>query len=102
MRVLVQTPGKVKHHEMLSINTDRISDIGCEGVTTNWTPAPQKRWQMKEWHFIFIQFLVACTRLYNSLCPSVCPSVCRSVTLSFFRRLGAVLGLHLLPNCLVG
>ena len=43
-------------------------------------------------------FLVACTRLYNPLCPSVG----RSVTLCFFRRLWAVFTLLLLPNCLVG
>ena len=32
--------------------------------------------------FYSFSFLVACTRLYSSLCPSVCLSVCRSVCLS--------------------
>ena len=47
-------------------------------------------------------FLVACTRLYNPLCPSVGPSVCPSVgnTLLFW-CLRAFFILLLLPKCLV-
>ena len=44
-------------------------------------------------------FLVACTQLYNLLCPSIRPSVCNTL---LFWRLLAVLGLLLLPYCLVG
>ena len=49
------------------------------------------------------EFLVACTRLYNPLCPSVGPSVGPSIgnTLLFW-QLQTVWGLQHLPNCLAG
>ena len=43
--------------------------------------------------------LVACTRLYNPLCPAVCPTVGDTL---LFLCLRAVLGLQLLPHCLAG
>ena len=53
--------------------------------------------------YFFYVFLVACTRLYNPLCPSVCRSVGRSVGHTLlFSRLRLVLELLLLPNSLVG
>ena len=75
-------------------------DLSLQGLQSHLTrkePILRKN-ESTSW----FDFLVACTRLYNPLCPSVCLSVCRSVTLSFFWRLRAVWGLLLLPNRLVG
>ena len=58
-------------------------------------------WLPRKLNFVFKKtfksaiFLVACTRLYNPLCPSVGHNL-------HFRRLWAVFGLQRLPNCLAG
>ena len=52
--------------------------VGCESVTGFVQGANSQKMTMK-WNFSAIQFLVACTRLYNPLCRSVRPSVGPSV-----------------------